>query len=169
MVFFFILSCLCLLSISLAFPIITMWAAANVITNGWGEVEAAVVLGGGNDCYACTTKCNIKKLLSVKGRLARYMAQGSSCHMFVETSQVVIISHHQEALSKRKALSSVAMETSPHPSKYVFTKTLKIYTHIFILLLFQSCKLFVQFLPFWWCKDILPSHTQEKMVFEEHI
>lgn len=62
--------------------------------------------------------------------------------MFVETSQVVIINHNQEVLSKRKALSGVAMETSPHPSKYVFTKTLKIYTHIFISLLFQSCKPF---------------------------
>lgn len=50
----------------LFFPVIIMWAAANVIAGGSGWV---CVYGGGRggNCYACTTKCNIKKLLSEKG------------------------------------------------------------------------------------------------------
>lgn len=80
----------------------------------------------------------LKSYYQKREHFGRYMAEGSSCHMFVETgttSQVVIINHHQENLSKcytGHALTGVAMETNPHPSKCVFTRTLKIHSHIFI-------------------------------------
>lgn len=58
--------------------------------------------------------------------------------MFVEmgtTSQVVIINHHQEDLSKRyagHALTGVSMETSPRPCERLFTETLRTQSNIFI-------------------------------------
>lgn len=79
----------------------------------------------------------LKSYYQKREHFGRYMVEGSFHHMFVETgttSQVVIINHHQGNLSKRytgHALTSVAMETIPHPSKCVFTQTLK-YSTIFL-------------------------------------
>ena len=52
--------------------VITMWTAVNVITKGWEgcvcvSVCVCVCAWRGYDCYPCTTKRNIKKLLSEKG------------------------------------------------------------------------------------------------------
>lgn len=46
----------------------------------------------------------LKSYYQKREHFGRYMAEGSSRHMFAETgttSQVVIINHHQEKLSKR--------------------------------------------------------------------
>lgn len=64
------------------------------------------------------------------------MAEGSGRHVFVETrtSQVLIINLHQEELSEGyagRALTGVAMETSPRPCEGVFTETLPTQSNIF--------------------------------------
>lgn len=81
----------------------------------------------------------LKSYYQKREHFGRYMTEGSSRNMFVEmgtASQVVIINHHQENLSKREAghaLTGVAMETSPHPSECVFTRTLKIHSPYFFI------------------------------------
>lgn len=131
---------------SLAFPIyfsflsvIIMRAAANVITKGWGWVCVCVWVGGCLIAVHAQQNATLKSYYQKREHFGRYTVEGSSRHMFVETgttSQVVIINHHQEELSKREAghaLTGVAMETSPHTGKCVFTETLKIRSCIFIL------------------------------------
>lgn len=98
--------------------VITMWAAANVITKGWGLA-----------CCVCVSECTIgvhaqqnailKSYYQKREHFGRYMTEGSSRHMFAETgttSQVVIINHHQEKLSARRsawhAPAAAAMETT---------------------------------------------------------
>lgn len=73
----------------------------------------------------------LKSYYGKKEGFGRRVAEGSSRRMFVETgttSQVVIINHHQEDLSKcyaGHALTGVAMETSPRPCERLFTETLR--------------------------------------------
>lgn len=80
----------------------------------------------------------LKSYYRKKEGFGRRVAEGSSRRMFVEmgtTSQVVIINHHQEDLSKRyagHALTGVSMETSPRPCERLFTETLRTQSNIFI-------------------------------------
>lgn len=78
----------------------------------------------------------LKSYYRKKEGFGRRVAEGSSCRMFVETgttSQVVIINHHQEDLSKRyagHALTGVSMETGPRPCERLFTETLRTQSNI---------------------------------------
>lgn len=60
---------------------------------------------GGMIAMHAQQNATLKSYYQKKEHFGRYMAEGSSYHMFVETgttSQVVIINHHQENLSKAR-------------------------------------------------------------------
>lgn len=122
---------------------------ANVITKGRGSGGSVCVCEGGMIAMHATTKRTTLKSYYQKKRTVWQIYGGGQLAPYVcgdgdSESGCNYQSSSGKCCQNAKAglCRGVAMETGPLPEDYVFTKTLKIYTCVFIAHLQKSCKWF---------------------------